>query len=71
MGDGTNIQGGAAIHVDRDLGGATVISTMVIVGHFCMLHACTVYDKAFISMGSIVMGHAVIEHEAIEVKHIT
>lgn len=64
IGDGTNIQDGTVIHVDRNPGGDTIIGDMVTVGHFCMLHACTVHDKALIGMGSIVMDHAIVESEA-------
>ncbi|PRD29923.1 UNVERIFIED_CONTAM: Gamma carbonic anhydrase 2 [Trichonephila clavipes] len=64
IGNGTNIQDGTVIHVDRNPGGDTIIGSMVTVGHFCMLHACTVHDKAFIGMGSTVMDHAVVESEA-------
>lgn len=64
IGEGTNIQDGTVIHVDRNPGGDTLIGNMVTVGHFCMLHACTLHDKAFVGMGSIVMDHAVVESEA-------
>lgn len=50
--------------MDRKLGGDTIIGSMVTVGHFCMLHARTGHDKAFIGMGSTVMDHAVVEPEA-------
>lgn len=64
IGRGTNIQDGTVIHVDRNPGGDTLIGSMVTVGHFCMLHACTLHDKAFVGMGSLIMDHAVVESEA-------
>uniref|UniRef100_A0A3B0JF80 2,3,4,5-tetrahydropyridine-2,6-dicarboxylate N-acetyltransferase n=1 Tax=Wolbachia endosymbiont of Aleurodicus floccissimus TaxID=2152762 RepID=A0A3B0JF80_9RICK len=64
IGDETNIQDGTVIHVDRNPGGDTIIGSMVTVGHFCMLHACTVHDKAFVGMGSVIMDHAIVESGA-------
>ncbi|MCM1002552.1 gamma carbonic anhydrase family protein [Wolbachia pipientis] len=64
IGDETNIQDGTVIHVDRNPDGDTIIGSMVTVGHFCTLHACTVHDKAFIGMSSTIMDHAIVESEA-------
>lgn len=64
IGDGTNIQDGTVIHVDRNPGGDIIIGNMVTVGHFCMLHACTIHDNAFIGMSSTIMDHAIVEPEA-------
>ncbi|MGL9681534.1 MAG: hypothetical protein ACR5K2_00705 [Wolbachia sp.] len=46
--DETNIQDGTVIHVDRNQDGITIISNMVTVWHFCMLHACTVHNKPWL-----------------------
>lgn len=64
IGDETNIQDGTVIHVDRNPGGDTIIGSIVTVGHFCVLHACTIHDKAFIGMGSVIMDHAIVESGA-------
>ncbi|WP_410522093.1 gamma carbonic anhydrase family protein [Neoehrlichia mikurensis] len=57
---GTNVQDGTIIHVDRN-NGNTIIGKMVTIGHCVILHACTIFDKVFIGMGSIVMDNAVME----------
>lgn len=64
IGDGSNIQDGTIIHVDR-IGGDTKIGNMVTVGHGCILHACTVYDRVLIGMGSVIMNNATIESNSI------
>ncbi|XP_014262391.1 gamma carbonic anhydrase 2, mitochondrial-like [Cimex lectularius] len=63
IGDETNIQDGTVIHVSRNEGGDTLIGNMVTVGHFCLLHACKLHDKAFVGMGAVVMNNAVVESE--------
>lgn len=37
---------------------------MVTIGHFCLLHACTIHNKAFFGMNSTIMDHAIIESES-------
>ncbi|WP_253299927.1 gamma carbonic anhydrase family protein [Wolbachia endosymbiont of Chironomus riparius] len=64
IGNETNIQDGTVIHVDRNVGGDTIIGNMVTVGHFCVLHACKIHDKAFVGMSSTIMDHAIVEPEA-------
>lgn len=64
IGTGTNIQDGTVIHVDRNPGGDTIVGDMVTVGHFCVVHACKIYDRAFVGMNSTIMDHAIIEPEA-------
>ncbi|VVC31147.1 Hexapeptide repeat,Trimeric LpxA-like [Cinara cedri] len=64
IGAGTNIQDGTVIHVDRNPGGDTIIGNMVTIGHFCLLHACTIHNKAFVGMNSTIMDHAVVESGA-------
>lgn len=63
IGDGSNIQDGTIIHVDR-IGGDTRVGSMVTVGHSCILHACTVYDRVLIGMGSVIMNNAIIESDS-------
>ena len=62
IGEGTNIQDLTVIHTDSEHGD-TNIGKFVTVGHGCILHACTIKDKAFVGMGSTVMDRAVIEKE--------
>ena len=62
VGEGTNIQDLTVVHTDSEHGD-TQIGKFVTVGHSCILHACTVKDKAFVGMGSIVMDRAIIEEE--------
>jgi len=52
------------IHIDRNPGGDTIIGNMVTIGHFCLLHACTIHNKAFVGMNSTIMDHAVVESGA-------
>ena len=71
IGANTNIQDGAIIHVTRanhilnktHQMAATHIGSNVTVGHKAMLHACTIYDNAFIGMSSVVLDLAVVESE--------
>ena len=60
VGAGTNIQDGTIIHVARDRF-ATEIGTDVTIGHACIIHACTLHDRAFVGMGATVLDGAVIE----------
>lgn len=58
IGEGTNIQDGAVLHVDRDY--PLQIGDKVTVGHGAILHDCTVADQVLIGMGAIVRNGAVI-----------
>ena len=58
IGEGTNIQDGAILHVDREY--PLCIGDKVTVGHGAILHGCTVEDYALIGMGAIVMNGAVV-----------
>ena len=60
VGEHTNIQDGTVVHVTRN-GYPTIIGDRVTVGHRCMLHACTIYDEAFVGMNATVLDRAVIE----------
>src|SRR6185312_15437468 len=60
IGARTNIQDGTIIHVNgRDF--PTIIGDDVTVGHACIIHACTLHDRAFVGMGATVLDGAVIE----------
>ena len=60
IGDRTNIQDGAIIHVDS--GNAfTTIGDDVTVGHNAVIHACALKDRAFVGIAATVLDGAVIE----------
>jgi carbonic anhydrase/acetyltransferase-like protein (isoleucine patch superfamily) len=56
IGDYSNIQDGAVVHV-ADAFGAR-IGNMVTVGHNAVVHACTIEDEVLVGMGAIVMNDA-------------
>jgi carbonic anhydrase/acetyltransferase-like protein (isoleucine patch superfamily) len=58
VGVGSNIQDGAALHVDPEY--PLRIGAGVTVGHNAVLHGCTVEDGCLIGMGAIVLNGAVI-----------
>ncbi len=60
VGARTNVQDGTIIHVTHT-GLATRIGDEVTIGHRCLLHACTVEDRAFVGMGATAMDESVIE----------
>jgi carbonic anhydrase/acetyltransferase-like protein (isoleucine patch superfamily) len=62
IGARTNLQDGSIIHVSRS-GLATLIGVEVTIGHGCIVHACTLEDRAFVGMGSIILDGARIESE--------
>ncbi len=66
IGDGTNIQDLAVLHVSHrsewdPQGAPLVIGRDVTVGHAVILHGCTIGDECLIGMGSIVMDKAVLQ----------
>ena len=58
IGEGTNIQDLAVLHVDADA--SLAIGRNVTIGHGAILHGCTIKDQALIGMGAIVLNGAVI-----------
>ena len=58
IGDGTNIQDAAVLHVDE--GVPLNLGNNVSVGHHAMLHGCTVEDGALVGINAVVLNHAVI-----------
>lgn len=58
VGDGSNIQDGAVLHVSS--GFPCIIGTEVTVGHGAIVHGCTVEDGALIGMRATVLDGAVI-----------
>jgi gamma-carbonic anhydrase len=62
IGARTNFQDGSIIHVSR-AGLATLIGVEVTVGHGCIVHACTLEDRSFVGMGSVILDGARIDSE--------
>ena len=58
IGQGSNIQDGAVLHVDDDA--PLSIGNRVTVGHKVMLHGCTIGDGSLIGMNAVVLNGAVI-----------
>jgi carbonic anhydrase/acetyltransferase-like protein (isoleucine patch superfamily) len=63
IGDRTNIQDNAVIHVDYDA--AATIGSEVTIGHMATVHGCTVGDRTLIGIGAIILSHAVIGSQCI------
>jgi carbonic anhydrase/acetyltransferase-like protein (isoleucine patch superfamily) len=63
IGKRTNIQDGSVIHTSLGVQG-TYIGDDVTVGHMALLHACTIGNKAFIGMQSLIIDEVVVEDEA-------
>jgi gamma-carbonic anhydrase len=59
IGARSNIQDGSVLHCD--MGYPLLIGEDVLVGHMVMLHGCTLQDRAFVGLSSIVMNACVIE----------
>ena len=62
IGARTNFQDGGIIHVSRE-GLATLIGVEVTIGHGCIVHACTLEDRAFVGMGSVILDGALVASE--------
>ncbi len=60
IGAGSNIQDGSILHVNAGQY-PCLIGRDVTVGHACIIHACTLHDRAFVGMGATVLDGAVIE----------
>lgn len=60
IGARTNLQDGTIVHVTHT-GIPTRIGDEVMVGHSCVLHGCTIEDRAFIGMRATTMDHSVVE----------
>ena len=58
LGDDTNVQDTAVIHVDPDA--PCTIGRSVTVGHGATVHGCTVGDFSLIGIGATILSHAVI-----------
>ncbi len=60
IGARVNVQDGTILHVNRGTF-ATILHDDVTVGHACIIHACTLKQRAFVGMGATVLDGAVIE----------
>lgn len=63
IGENTNIQDGAVIHVTQGRF-ATTIGNFVTVGHSVVLHGCTIADRCLIGIGAIVLDDVTIGEES-------
>lgn len=63
IGDGTNIQDNAVIHVNTDM--PTVIGKNVTVAHSAVIHGCTIGDNTLVGMSAVVLNEAVIGDDCI------
>ncbi|KZY28790.1 gamma carbonic anhydrase family protein [Alcanivorax sp. HI0083] len=63
IGENTNIQDGAVLHVDP--GVPMKLGRDVTVGHKVMLHGCTVGDNSLIGINAVVLNKAVIGNNCI------
>src|SRR5580658_10872328 len=63
VGEGTNIQDNAVVHLADDLGAH--IGAWCTIGHSAIVHACTVGDECLIGMGATVMDAAEIGAQSI------
>jgi carbonic anhydrase/acetyltransferase-like protein (isoleucine patch superfamily) len=60
VGARTNIQDGTIVHVAAGTLPA-IIGDDITIGHACIIHACTLHNRAFVGMGATVLDGAVIE----------
>ncbi len=58
IGEGTNIQDNAVVHLADDLD--AIIGDYVTVGHSAIVHACTIGNECLIGMGAVVLDGAKI-----------
>ncbi|SFE53568.1 gamma carbonic anhydrase family protein [Alteribacillus iranensis] len=63
IGERSNIQDGAVIHVDP--GFPVAIGKDAVIGHNAIIHGCTIEDGALIGMGASVLNGAIIQKGAL------
>jgi carbonic anhydrase/acetyltransferase-like protein (isoleucine patch superfamily) len=56
IGDGTNIQDNAVVHVDDDA--PAKLGSKVTVGHAAVVHGCTVGEGSLVGIGATILSHA-------------
>jgi carbonic anhydrase/acetyltransferase-like protein (isoleucine patch superfamily) len=67
IGDGSNVQDNAVIHVDHDA--PAVVGSNVTIGHAATVHGCTVGEGSLIGIGATILSHAVIGRHCIVGAH--
>ena len=63
IGDESNVQDGAIIHVDH--GVPTTIGARVAIAHGAIVHGATVEDDCMIAIGAVVLNHVHVGHGSI------
>jgi carbonic anhydrase/acetyltransferase-like protein (isoleucine patch superfamily) len=63
IGARTNLQDGTVVHVTGGRFG-TYIGNDILIGHQCVIHGCTIHDRAFIGMRALILDGAVIESDS-------
>jgi carbonic anhydrase/acetyltransferase-like protein (isoleucine patch superfamily) len=58
VGDGTNIQDNAVVHLADDAG--AFIGAWCTIGHGAIIHGCAIGDQCLIGMGATILDHAKI-----------
>ncbi len=64
IGARSNVQDGSVIHCDGPPGFPAIIGEDALVGHMAMLHGCSIADRGFVGLGTIVMDGCTIEGDA-------
>lgn len=64
IGDRSNIQDNACIHVMHQTG-PTKIGSEVTIGHNAMVHGCTIADRVLVGIHATILDEAVIESDII------
>lgn len=68
IGDDSNIQDGAILHVSRPTtenpqGHPLIIGQQVTIGHAVCLHGCHIHDRVLVGIGTIVLDGAIVESD--------
>jgi carbonic anhydrase/acetyltransferase-like protein (isoleucine patch superfamily) len=63
VGDGTNIQDNAVVHLSNDHG--AYIGKWCTIGHSAIVHACTIGDECLIGMGASLLDGSTIGSQSI------
>ncbi len=60
IGARTNVQDLSVVHVNHS-GIPALLGDEIMIGHACVIHACTLESRCFIGMGAVLMDNAVVE----------
>jgi carbonic anhydrase/acetyltransferase-like protein (isoleucine patch superfamily) len=63
IGEGTNVQDGAVVHVDTGI--ACIVGADVTIGHGAIIHSCVIGRGSLVGMGAIVLNGAEIGEESL------